>query len=53
VEQYRESGDKVNGRLLIELVDGKITIYPITETDEQTRVVLAALLDRIADAVRA
>jgi hypothetical protein len=49
---YTDSSPAVNGRVLLELIDGKITVYPIADTDEQARAILAAVLDHIAGNLR-
>lgn len=41
----------VEGRLLLELRGGHLTVYPVTNTDEETRVLLAAVLDHIRLAI--
>jgi hypothetical protein len=43
----------VDGRLLLELRDGRLTLYPITGSDEETRVLLAAVLNHIQSAIKA
>jgi len=52
MENKTDSTPPINGRLLIELRDGRLTLYPITNTDEETRVLLAAILDHVAEAIR-
>jgi len=42
----------IEGRALLELRDGKLTLFPITDTDEQTEDLLNAIFDHIAEAIR-
>jgi len=42
-----EYSSDINFRLLIEARKGKVAVYPIAETDEETRVLLAAVLDQL------
>jgi hypothetical protein len=46
---YSNEPQPVNGRVLLELHDGKLTLFPITKTDEETRVLVAAILEHIAN----
>jgi hypothetical protein len=41
----------VEGRLLLELRNDRLTLYPITDSDEETRVLLAAVLNHIQSAI--
>jgi len=41
----------VEGRLLLELREGQLTLYPITDTDEQTRELLLAVFNHIKRAI--
>ncbi len=42
----------INGRVLVELRDGHVTLFPITETDQETAELLDALLHHVAEAIR-
>ena len=42
----------INGRVLVELRDGHVTLFPVTETDEETAELLDAILNHIAEAIR-
>jgi len=51
-QSRRKIKPAIEGRALLELRDGKLTLFPITDTDEQTEDLLNAIFDHIAEAIR-
>jgi hypothetical protein len=43
--------ETVEGRLILELRNGRLILYPITGSDEETRVLVAAVLGHIQRAI--
>jgi hypothetical protein len=39
---------ELNGRLLFELKDGRLSLYPLTDSDEETEILIAAISKRMS-----